>query len=65
MHFDPAEVETYRLKAGDVLVAEASGSRSEVGKPAIWRAELHDCCFQNTLLRVRSRGSCPSISCTF
>jgi type I restriction enzyme S subunit len=59
MHFDPAEVETYRLKAGDVLVAEASGSRSEVGKPAIWRAELHDCCFQNTLLRVRSRGPLP------
>jgi type I restriction enzyme S subunit len=60
MHFEPAEVETYRLKAGDVLVAEASGSRSGVGKPAIWRGELADCCFQNTLLRVRSRGPLPA-----
>ena len=59
MHFSPAEVETYRLKPGDVLVAEASGSKNEVGKPALWRGELDECCFQNTLLRVRTRGPLP------
>ena len=56
MHFSPTEVETYRLVEGDILVAEASGSRSEVGKPALWGGEIAECCFQNTLLRVRSRG---------
>jgi type I restriction enzyme, S subunit len=47
---DPAR---YRLKPGDVLLNEASGSPSEVGKPAIWRGEIPDCCYQKTLLRVR------------
>lgn len=42
------------LKPGDVLLNEASGSSSEVGKPAIWRGEIADCCFQATVLRVRS-----------
>lgn len=59
MHFEPTEVETYKLAPGDVVVAEASGSRDQVGKPAIWRGEITDCCFQNTLLRVRSRGPLP------
>ena len=54
MHFSISEVETYRLLPGDVLVAEASGSRGEVGKPALWNGEIDACCFQNTLLRVRS-----------
>ena len=27
---------------------------SEVGKPAIWNDEVRDCCFQNTLIRVRA-----------
>jgi len=35
MNFTEAESETYELRPGDVLVAEASGSASEVGKPAI------------------------------
>lgn len=59
MHFSEDEVATYRLVPGDVLVAEASGSRGEVGKPAVWRGEIDDCCFQNTLLRVRTRGPLP------
>jgi type I restriction enzyme, S subunit len=54
MNFAPAEVSTYRLQRGDVLVAEASGSASEVGKPAIWDESIPVCCFQNTLLRLRS-----------
>lgn len=59
MNFSPSEVETYALRAGDVLVAEASGSASEVGKPAIWDGSIATCCFQNTLLRVRSNYLTP------
>jgi type I restriction enzyme S subunit len=54
MNFDPSERERFALKVGDILLNEASGSASEVGKSAIWRGEIPDCCFQNTLLRVRT-----------
>lgn len=56
MQFEPKEVETYRLRSGDIVVVEASGSPGEAGKPAIWRDELPLVCMQNTLIRVRSRG---------
>jgi type I restriction enzyme S subunit len=59
MHFSPSEVEAFRLREGDILLAEASGSASEVGKPALWHSEIPDCCFQNTLLRVRSEHVNP------
>jgi type I restriction enzyme, S subunit len=53
MNFTEAESATYELHRGDVLLAEASGTASEVGKPAVWRNEIEGCCFQNTLIRVR------------
>jgi type I restriction enzyme S subunit len=53
MDFSPREFEVYRLRPGDILLSEASGSASEVGKPALWRGEVEGACFQNTLLRVR------------
>jgi len=53
MNFAPHEQATYVLRPGDLLLAEASGSASEVGKPAIWTAEIGECYFQNTLIRVR------------
>lgn len=56
MNFDPSAAATFELKPGDLLLNEASGSPNEVGKPAIWKGEIEGCCFQNTLLRVRSRG---------
>ena len=43
----------YRLAYGDILLAEASGSANEVGKPAIWRDEIPGACYQKTLVRVR------------
>lgn len=55
MNFTDDEVETYRLLPGDIVLGEASGSASEVGKPALWNGQIEDCCFQNTLLRVRAR----------
>lgn len=53
MDFTLAESATYELRAGDLLLSEASGSPGEVGKPAQYRNEIEGCCFQNTLLRVR------------
>jgi type I restriction enzyme S subunit len=61
MNFEPSELETFRLEPGDILLSEASGSASEVGKPALWRGEIADCCFQNTVIRVRPhRGIHPN-----
>lgn len=37
MNFSPEEFEVFKLKSGDVLLNEGSGSPSEVGKPAIWK----------------------------
>ncbi|MCY4029345.1 MAG: restriction endonuclease subunit S [Acidobacteria bacterium] len=54
MDFTPEEFKTYALRRGDLLLSEASGSASEVGKAAIWNDEVPDCCFQNTLIRVRA-----------
>lgn len=54
MNFTPSEAVIYELKDGDILLSEASGSPSEVGKPAIWRNEVPGACFQNTLIRVRA-----------
>ena len=54
MNFDDTDFETYKLAPGDLLLNEASGSPNEVGKPAIWTGEIENCCFQNTLLRLRS-----------
>ncbi|MEV8595094.1 restriction endonuclease subunit S [Streptomyces sp. NPDC052012] len=59
MNFTDDEVAVYGLKEGDIVLSEASGSASEVGKPAIWNGEIADCCFQNTLIRVRSYGVDP------
>ncbi len=53
MEFTPKERITFTLRAGDIILSEASGSPEHVGKPAIWRDELAGCCFQNTVLRLR------------
>ncbi|WP_432069111.1 restriction endonuclease subunit S [Streptomyces sp. AA1529] len=59
MNFSDEEAETYRLHTGDIVLNEASGSVSEVGKPAIWKGEIDNCCFQNTLIRVRCEAGEP------
>lgn len=53
MEFSPQERKTFTLQPGDIVLSEASGSASQVGKPAIWRGEIPDCCFQNTVIRHR------------
>ncbi len=54
MDFSQSEFETFRLFKGDILIVEGSGSATEVGKTAVWNNEVPDCCFQNTLIRVRA-----------
>lgn len=56
MNFGPEDAKNFELRPGDIVLNEASGSAGEVGKPAVWRGEIPGCCFQNTLLRVRSCG---------
>lgn len=53
MDFTPEECETFRLAHGDVLLNEGQ-STELVGRPAMWRDELPECYFQNSLIRFRS-----------
>ncbi|WP_257923898.1 restriction endonuclease subunit S [Amycolatopsis iheyensis] len=42
-----------RLVAGDVLVCEGG----EIGRASVWNDELPECYYQNTLHRLRAKGS--------
>jgi type I restriction enzyme, S subunit len=53
MEFTPDDFQRYQLKYGDILLSEASGSPDQVGKPALWRNQIPNCCFQNTIIRLR------------
>jgi len=53
MDFDERDFPKYRLEHGDILLNEGQ-STELVGRPAMWRNEVQDCCFQNTLLRFQS-----------
>ena len=58
MDFSPAEQAVYALRPGDVLVTEGAGSLAAVGASAVYSGEIDGVvCFQNTLLRLRPRGS--------
>jgi len=50
-----SEMESFRLKAGDLLVCEGN-SADLVGRPAIWNDEIPDCVHQNHILKVRVNG---------
>ena len=57
MDFTPGERERYRLRNGDVVLAEASGSSAKVGRSALWGGELEECCYQNTVVRFRPHAT--------
>ena len=59
MNFTAAELETYRLVPGDILLNEASGSASEVGKAVRFHGQIEDCGFQNHVYRVRVYDADP------
>lgn len=48
-----AELLRYRLEAGDLLIVEGNGSKTEIGRCAIWKDEIKDCVHQNHIIRVR------------
>lgn len=47
------ELERLRLQTGDLLVVEGNGSKTEIGRSAIWTGEIEDCVHQNHIIRVR------------
>jgi len=55
MTFTDSEFERFKLSAGDILLNEGQ-SLELVGRPAIYKGVPADCCFQNTLIRFRSRN---------
>ena len=59
MDFDESEFATFRLQSGDVLLNEGQ-SRELVGRSAIFRDDIPDCCFQNTLIRFRPNAEVMS-----
>jgi type I restriction enzyme, S subunit len=48
-----AELDRLRLRTGDLLIVEGNGSRTEIGRSAVWRGEVEDCVHQNHIIRVR------------
>ena len=56
MNFTPEEFKTYQLKYNDILLNEGQ-SLELVGRPAIFRDEVSECCFQNTLVRFRCKDA--------
>ena len=56
MDFTDMEFERFRLVPGDILITEGDLiSRFNVGRAAVFKGEIPDCCFQNTLIRLRPR----------
>lgn len=64
MDFTPSERMIFGLRLGDVLLTEASGSSSQVGRAALWRGELAECCYQNTIIRFRPHAVTPEYALT-
>jgi type I restriction enzyme S subunit len=52
MWFSQSELQQLGLREGDLLVSEGG----DVGRSVIWRSELDECYFQNSINRVQGRG---------
>lgn len=53
MDFTEAEVEKLSLRPHDLLVCEGG----DIGRTAMWRGEIENCCYQNHLHRLRAKDS--------
>ena len=53
MNFTPEEFDVFRLRFGDILLNEGQ-SLELVGRPTMYRGEIDNVCFQNTLIRFRA-----------
>ncbi|MGY1888939.1 restriction endonuclease subunit S [Pseudomonas sp. SDT291_1_S447] len=52
MDFDDNDYRRYHLEYGDILLNEGQ-STELVGRPAMWRSEIPNACYQNTLIRFQ------------
>ncbi|ROR86959.1 type I restriction enzyme S subunit [Vibrio crassostreae] len=59
MNFTPEEQTVYRLVYGDILLNEGQ-SKELVGRPAMFKNEVVNACFQNTLLRFKAHNNISS-----
>ena len=55
MDFPGEDFVRYKLSPGDILLNEGQ-SPQFLGRPAIYRGELPDCCFTNTLIRFQANN---------
>lgn len=53
MDFTDSEVEKLALRSRDLLVCEGG----DIGRTAMWRGEIENCCYQNHLHRLRAKDS--------
>jgi type I restriction enzyme, S subunit len=61
MNFTPSEFDSYALRSGDILLNEGQ-SLELVGRSAMFRGELENVAFQNTLVRFRASDA---VDCRF
>src|SRR5262249_37446890 len=47
------ELNRLQLRPGDLLIVEGNGSRTEIGRCALWKGEVENCVHQNHIIRVR------------
>ena len=52
MWFSPRDMSQLALKDGDLMVSEGG----DVGRTCIWKGEISNCYFQNSVNRIRSKG---------
>lgn len=58
MDFDERDFARFALRDGDILITEGDITGPQnVGRSAIYRGEIDNCCFQKTLLRFRPNSS--------
>jgi type I restriction enzyme S subunit len=53
------ELAKLRLVQGDLLIVEGNGSKTEIGRSAIWGGEIDNCVHQNHIIRVRLSVGSP------
>jgi len=62
MDFTEDELSRYTVSAGDLVIAEASGSATQVGRAAICTNDVDGFGFQNTVIRYRPHSMIPQFA---
>ncbi len=53
-----SELEKLLVNAGDLLIVEGNGSKSQIGRLAIWDGSIEPCVHQNHIIKVRLVEPC-------